>query len=322
MNNTQYDNDGNIVKKPFQIRIAGFTFGKKSIIVFIVIVLSIICLSVGEKVKRDKEDAKAIAEAEARNKALAEASKNKSGDFDFHKQMQEALSRQYGEAPEGFEWSYTGELVSKGDDDSATAEDVVYMFLRSLSILDLSTATRYSDDSEIISSYKNFYTDYGDINDYYSNFLRKQFKKSITSLEINNVTDTAVLADGTEYVTLSLDILDLTDKDFWKKDRKNLWKELRVYKETEGDAVKLDQHVYDYIYEKYEDGTVGKRTVTIELVVSKQNGKGWLVSGDGELNAMLQYENGVDVAGYILDAFDDWYQKTTLKEQLEEIKTR
>ena len=118
-----------------------------------------------EKAKRDREDAKAIAEAEARNKALAEASKNKSGDFDFHKQMQESLSRQYGKAPEGFEWSYTGELVSKGDDDSATAEDVVYMFLRSLSILDLSTATRYSDNSEIISSYKNFYADYGDITD-------------------------------------------------------------------------------------------------------------------------------------------------------------
>ena len=43
------------------------------------------------------------------------------------------------------------------------------------------------------------------------------------------------------------------------------------------------------------------------------------MSGDKELDAILTYENGIDVANYIIDAFEEWYMDTTLKEQIEEI---
>lgn len=315
--NVQYDNDGNVIKKKFEIKIAGFTLGKKFFILVGVIIAFVLINTI-----RDKNEEKKRLEAERiRVEEALKAQQNNSTDdyeYDFHAEMQKSLTEQYGEAPEGFEWDFNGNLVALGNDEEATAEDTVYMYLRALSILDFSTAARYSENSSIISSYEDYYSEYG-LTDYYSNFLRKQFKKSLTSLEIDKITDTAVFADGTKYITLSVNILDLTDKDFWLKDEENLWNTLRTYKETEEDSVKLEQYVYDYIYDKYEDGTIGKRSATIELVVSKKNGSGWLVSGDTELNAMLQYESGVDVARYILDNFSEWYQDTIIEEQIKSI---
>ena len=304
-------------QKPFKIKIAGFTFGMGHIIAVAALIIIVVAVSL---ISKAAEDRKAQADYEAylaeQERLRAMQQNQDTGEFDLHAQIQASLIAQFGVPPEGFEWGYTGELVALGDDDH-TCEDVVYMFLRSLSILDFSTAARYSEDSVVISQYQNYYGVVSDaITDYYRNFLRKQFKVSLTSLEVEGISDVAVFADGTEYLTITVTILDLTDKDFWQADRNSIFQQMRVYKETEADSIKMEQYVYDYIYDKYEDGSIAKKSRTIELVVSKQNGGGWLVSGDRELCAYLQYENGVDVARYILNEFETWYMQTILDEQL------
>lgn len=316
----QYDNNGQLQqKKPFQIKIAGFTFGIKHFIIVGIIILIIIISQVSKSAKLQKEyeaEQARLAAEEAAN-----AANSTSEELDMHAQIQAQLSEEFGDAPSGFEWDYNGDLLALGNDDDSSCEDVVYMYIRALSILDFSTAEKYSEGSKVVTDYKDYYSAVSNsITDYYSNFLRKQFKKSITSIEINNISDVAVFADGTQYVTLSLNILDLTDKDFWEKDKDSLYQTLRVYKETEDDDAKLEQYIYDYIYSKYEDNTIKKRPVTVELVVSKQNGGGWLVSGDGELDSDLKYESGVNVADYIKNSFNTWYQETLLKEQLDAIE--
>lgn len=318
---TNYDNNGVPQKKPFKIKIAGFTFGKTQIIIFLAIIGIIVISSLVSKHNADKEAAKRAEEAQAKvEAALAQSSTGDNTNLSIHDQIQQQLAQQFGDAPEGFEWGYTGELVPLGNDDEATCEDVVYMYIRALSILDFSTAERYSMDSAVIKDYQNYYGIVSNsITNYYDNFLRKQFKASLTSLEVESIKDTAVFSDGTEYVTLVVNALDLQDKDFWRGIEKDLWEQLRVYKETEEDDTKMEQYVYNYILDCYEDGSIGKRKYTIELVVSKGNGSGWLVSGDKELDAILTYENGIDVANYIIDAFEEWYMDTTLKEQIDEI---
>lgn len=303
--------------KPIQFKIAGFTIKLSQIIAIGVIAAVIAVVSLAQSAM---EDRRAREEYERRMAELAAMQANQpTGEFDLHAQIQASLRKQFGDPPEGFEWGYTGELVALGDDDH-TCEDVVYMFLRSLSILDFSTASRYSEGSTIIEEYQNYYGIVSEaITDYYRNFLRKQFKVSLTSLEIGGISDVAVFADGTEYLTITCDILDLTDKDFWQADRNELFQNMRVYRETETDTVKMETYVYDYIYSKYEEGAIAKRSRTIELVVKKDNGGGWLVSGDRELCAYLEYENGVDVARYILSEFESWYMEVTLQEQLEAV---
>lgn len=312
----QYNNEEQKPKKKFQVKVAGFTFGIVHFAIVGVIILAIVISSSVKSANEKKEAAEEVARVQ---KELNSHKETSPAHVDIHAQIQQQLSEQYGEAPEGFEWDYTGNLVALGNDDDSSCEDVVYMFMRALSILDFSTAEKYSSGSKVVSEYKHYYSDVANsITDYYSSFLRKQFKKSITSIEVVSISDKAVFSDGSEYVTLNLNVLDLTDKDFWLKDKDALYSTMRTYKETESDDTKMKQYVYDYIYSKYEDGTIGKHPITVELVVSKQNGSGWLVSGDGELNSNLKYENGVNTAEYIIDSFEDWYQETTLKEQLDE----
>lgn len=304
-------------KKKFQVKIAGFTFG---VVHFAIVGVLILVIIISSSVKSAKEKKEADAEIARVQQELNSHKITDTGTVDIHSQIQQQLSEQYGQAPEGFEWDYTGNLVALGNDDDSSCEDVVYMFMRALSILDFSTAEKYSSGSKVVSEYKHYYSDVANsITDYYANFLRKQFKKSITSIEVTSISDKAVFSDGSEYVTLNLNVLDLTDKDFWLNDKDTLYSTMRTYKETETDDTKMKQYVYDYIYSKYEDGTIGKHPITVELVVNKQNGGGWLVSGDGELNSNLEYENGVNTAEYIISSFEKWYQETTLKEQLDSV---
>lgn len=316
----ELDNNGNPVKKKFKIKIAGFTFGKTQIIIFCIFILILVLLSAKSAIEKKQEQEEAAEAAAAAAAAAAALSNNNSAEINLHDQIQAALTEQYGQAPDGFEWDYSGNLVTLSDDENATCEDVVYMYIRALSILDFATASKYASSSTVISSYTNYYDVVSNsLTDYYSDFLRKQYKESLTSLEIESISDTAVFADGTEYVTLTINALDLQDKDFWVEDKDELWETLRVYKETEEDSTKLEQTIYNYIYESYNDGSVGKRSYTIELIVSKASGGGWTISGDKELSDALQYENGVDVAQYISDAFSEWYQDIILKEQYEQI---
>ena len=64
-----------------------------------------------------------------------------------------------------------------------------------------------------------------------------------------------------------------------------------------------------------EDGTIGKREVVCDFKVGKQKNGGWLITDDSELNAYLKYDQGNDIAQYIISSYNDWLQETTLAEQ-------
>ena len=102
----------------------------------------------------------------------------------------------------------------------------------------------------VISEYEDRYNTYGSVS-YFDNFERKQYRKSLTSLEVNGISDVAVFADGTEYVTVDINLLDLSNKDFWKNDEQEIYETMRVYDEVENDSVKQEQYLYDYIYKQY-----------------------------------------------------------------------
>lgn len=305
----------NETKEPKKIKIAGWEFTSKQIFVFVVIVGLVFLFSWYSDYKQKKENAERAAQAQ---KELDEAFSNIVPDnsFDTNRDyLQESLIAKYGNPPEGFKWTVTGGLTAIGDE--TPVEDVAYAFLRSLSMMDFSIAEKYSKDSSVIGDYRTYYDSITQsITSYYDNFLRKQFGESIKSLAIDGVDSSAVFADGTVYLTVKVSCLDLTDKDFWEKDRDSLFAQMKVYRDTETDNTKLKQYVFDYIYDAYVNGTVGKRQSVVQLVCDKSYGGGWLVTNDKELAAILKYENGVDVAQFIFDEFEDWYLKVTLEEQL------
>lgn len=293
------------------MKIGGFNIPKKGIIIVVVIFAVIFGISKFNSYKQQKEleERNRIAQEQIAQQQAMNQPVTQQESISLHDQIQAQLTESFGVAPEGFEWDYSGNLIALGD-GSMTAEEVIYTFLRTLSMLDFASASRYSSNSITINNYQSYFgVSSMVITDYYDNFLRKQYKISIESLEVTGTGSVSIFADGTEYITVMVRALDLTDKDFWRKDREDLFETMYAYRETENDDAKLEQYLYDYILEKYEDGSIGKRDATIELVVEKSFDGGWLVTNDKELDAILEYEQGLDTARYIMNEFNDWYIK-------------
>lgn len=300
-----YNNPDDSKKERKGVRIAGFYITYKTMVIIGVIVLIIVGYSQVKSCQRKAEIAERnrIAEEQA---AAKNSESNTPAVVDYEAKIQANLVKKYGEPPEGFEWDTLGNLVSLTNDDSMSYEDVAYAFIRSCSILDFSTAGKYSLESYTIETFQDYFQGVVAVTDYYENFLRKQYKFALTTLEVNSVNDIAIMADGTAILSINVSCLDLQDKDFWKVDQEKIFDELYYYDITEDDMTKANDYLYDYIYKAYEDGTVGKRSYDIDLVVSKNNGSGWYVSDDSELRDSLLYENGKDVAAYIKDLYKDY----------------
>lgn len=266
-----------------------------------------------EEQKRIEEQQKAIEEQQ-------KANQSQGGYLSYEDAMQQSLVEEYGEPPEGFKWDILGELVPLSSDDMS-AEDVIHTYIRSISILDFATAQRYASTSKVYDTYNNYYDEVSNVvTDYYQQFLRKQFTFAIKSIENLGIESNATMADGTQIVSVKLNVLDLTDKDFWKEDMQEIYRQMRIFGESEDDDTKRDQYLYDYIYSKYEDGTIGKREVVCDFKIGKQKNGGWLIVDDSELNAYLSYDKGNDVAQYITASYNEWLQETTLEEQKEFLK--
>ena len=296
--------------------IAGFKITKNHIITLAVVagVIGLIGFKNSLERKASEEDAKQKAK-EAAEEYQRTHQQGTEFSYDYDAVLQKNLVKKYGDPPEGFKWSVTGDLVAVGS-DTMNAEDVLYTYLRSLSMLDFYTAQEYSEDSNVVSTYQDYYANYG-IEDYYDDFLRKQYKYALTTLEILQIGDTAVFADGTENVTVKLNMIDLTDKDFWLKDKDTLFDTLFNYKVYQDDDTKADQYLYDYIYNLYEKGSLPKKEVDVEIVLGKSSGGGWLVTNDKELDAALGYDWGTDIAKFIQDEYQQYELKRTLKESLD-----
>lgn len=296
--------------------IAGFKITKNHIITLAIVagVIGLIGFKSSLEKKASEEDAKQKAK-EAAEEYQRTHQQGTEFSYDYDAVLQKNLVKKYGDPPEGFKWSVTGDLVAVGS-DTMNAEDVLYTYLRSLSMLDFYTAQEYSEDSNVVSTYQDYYANYG-IEDYYDDFLRKQYKYALTTLEILQIGDTAVFADGTENVTVKLNMIDLTDKDFWLKDKDTLFDTLFNYKVYQDDDTKADQYLYDYIYNLYEKGSLPKKEVDVEIVLGKSAGGGWLVTNDKELDAALGYDWGTDIAKFIQDEYQQYELKRTLKESLD-----
>ena len=108
-------------KKPFGITIAGFTLGKKFFIVVGIIILFIIVSTVIKNKKEQAEYEQAQRELEEAQAKNANTKSDVPEEYDYHAMMQAELTKQYGKAPDGFEWDYNGELLPLGDDKESNA---------------------------------------------------------------------------------------------------------------------------------------------------------------------------------------------------------
>ena len=204
--------------------------------------------------------------------------------------------------PDGFYINDNDELTSTGDPDMSS-EEVLYAYIKGATMLDFDTVQKYSRKSKVVKSYTGYYDD----NDYLKAFKRKMYKDALKSMTVTKIEDTALFAEYKCIYTVQFKMLDLTNKDFWKKDKDVLYANLQSYLKAESDSTKAKQYVYDYILQYYESGNATAKDVKIDFVLEKTTDTGaWLVTGDEDLDNYCSYSDGELVYSNIFDSFYDW----------------
>lgn len=279
------------------------TFSIIGVILFIILMVSANNHAKQKKLKEQQASTEQVSTEESNNsKSYTE------GTDAYLMSMQPELRKSFGTPPEGFIWDLNGKGISLGD-KSKSSEDVLYTYIRALSTLDLATAQKYSRDAKVVETYNDYFSK-ANANqaDYQEQFMRNMYKQALTSMEITGVESSSKFASNKSVYTVTISMLDLTAKDFWEKDKDNLFKKLSGYESKENDSTKLEIFLYDYILNYYKTPTAVKRTVSMDITLERYPDidSGWLVSIDKDIDDAAKYNNGTLVTNYITEQFRQW----------------
>ncbi len=282
-------------------------FGNKRNLIIIGIVLLAVAFFANGFVRRRQEEEKQrkIAELEQeyerqRQEEMGDVSDN------MIINMQKDLIDSYGNLPDGYLWDIDGSLLSKGD-KSMSAEEVVYAYLNGIRTLDMSMVQKYSRGSVVIDTYEGYFDENDKNIDYTDQFMRNMYKEAMLSMQIKGVDNVSVFAENKQVFTVSVSMLDLTNKDFWLDDKDEIYTTLGIYDSDEADSAKADIYLYDYITQYYKSGRAVKRTVQFDLTVQRYPDldTGWLISIDTDIDNACRYADGKLVVSYIKEMFVD-----------------
>lgn len=279
------------------------TFAIIGVILFIILMVSANNHAKQKKLKEQQASTEQVTTEETKDsKSYTE------GTDAYLMSMQPELRKSFGTPPEGFIWDLNGKGISLGD-KSKSSEDVLYTYIRALSTLDLATAQKYSRDAKVVETYNDYFSK-ANANqaDYQEQFMRNMYKQALTSMEITGVESSSKFASNKSVYTVTISMLDLTAKDFWEKDKDNLFKKLSGYESKENDSTKLEIFLYDYILNYYKTPTAVKRTVSMDITLERYPDidSGWLVSIDKDIDDAAKYNNGTLVTNYITEQFRQW----------------
>lgn len=287
-------------------KILGIFKVKRNIMILVIVLLVIIV--VGRGIASRNSANKKQDETDAYTEQLLEQAKE--GDTEVTDnlllQMQDDLIKTYGQVPDGYIWDIDGELLSLGD-KSMTAEDVVYSYLNGLRTLDFSTVQKYSRSSMVVDSYEGYFSETDKNTDYTDQFLRNMYREALLSMQVEGIENSTVFAENKQVFSVKVNMLDLTDKDFWYDDRVEIYRNLKMYDSDQSDSTRADMYLYDYISEYYASDRASTRDVTFDLTVQRYPDldTGWLVSVDTDIDSACRYADGKLVVSYINEMYRD-----------------
>ena len=286
--------------------IKGFFKVKRNIIILVVVILVLIVVIRGIAGMRAED--KQQEETDAYTEQLLEQAKE--GDTEITDslliQMQDDLITTYGQVPDGYVWDIDGELLSLGDKEM-TAEDVVYSYLNGLRTLDFSTVQKYSRSSMVVDSYEGYFSETDKNTDYTDQFLRNMYREALLSMQLIGIENSSIFAENKQVFSVRVEMLDLTDKDFWYDDRVKIYENLQLYDSDQSDSTRAEMYLYDYIADYYASEDAAKREVTFDLTVQRYPdlNTGWLVSVDTDIDNACRYADGKLVVSYIQEMYRD-----------------
>ena len=141
--------------------------------------------------------------------------------------------------------------------------------------------------------------------DYTDQFMRNMYREALLSMEIKGIDNSSVFAENKQVFTVTVNMLDLTNKSFWEDDKMDIYQTLDIYSSEEADSAKSDIYLYDYILQYYKSDDAVKRDVQFDLTVQRYPDleTGWLVSIDTDVDLACRYADGKLVVSYIKDMY-------------------
>lgn len=234
-------------------------------------------------------------------------SKNKSieGLEDTQKEVQQ---------DEDYYYDDYGERYSYGD-STMSAEDVIYAFVKSLSMLDFNSALKYVySESNVINGFDEEKSAYNGGESGYGisyNFYHKIYKSTLRSLMIDSVEDTVIYEDGFN-ITVNIRHLDCNDNKFWESDKDEIFAQLLTYileEEAQDAENKSTQYLASYIRDFYEKDDAPTAVNEVEFKLTKSPTGAWVIEDDSDLYALCIYNDGEYLIRYIRNEFNKWYEK-------------
>ena len=280
-------------------------FGNKKLLAIIALVIFAMVFFIGGFVSQQKEKKKQEENQKWIDEQLEEVRGGKDNVSDnMLLNMQPDLIKSYGKLPDGYIWDIDGTLLSKGD-INLSAEEVVYAYLNGLRTLDMSMVQKYSRGSVVMNTYEGYFNESNKNTDYTDQFMRNMYRESLLSMEIKGIDNSSVFAEDKQVFTVTVNMLDLTNKSFWEDDRIDIYKTLDIYNSEEADSAKSDIYLYDYILQYYKSEDAVKRDVQFDLTVQRYPDleTGWLVSIDTDVDLACRYADGKLVVSYIKDMY-------------------
>ena len=183
----------------------------------------------------------------------------------------------------------------------------------------MANAAKYAKVSTVLNTYDSYY-ELMESSEYRTQFARKLYSEVITSIEVDSVERTAVFANGRRIFTVNIDLLDLSNKDFWRDDSEEIFTTLRSYLSNEDDTVKAEQYVMGLILDYFSRDDAKKRTIQVDIVLDKVRLGGWLVVDDADLNTACTYKDGTSVYQAIMAEYSKWLADVLEKEADQAVK--
>lgn len=270
-------------------------------IVLFVVLLIVANVQTKNKEKKAAEEAQKKLDAMSASSVVVEDNSEELSDAELE---QQALIEVFGEPPAGFRWDEDGNPVPISD-ESLTAEEVGYQFLRAVSTLNMETAQKYAYNSRVLSMFDSYY-DLDASESYYTQFSRQLYQEALLSLEIENLENTVVFADGRRIFTFEVSVLDLSYKDWWLDNKDEIFKNLKAYLTTEGDSVKAQQYIYEQVLAYFSSEGAARKTTKVDIVLDKVTLGGWVITDDTSLAMLCEYTDGTTVYEYIMEEYDNW----------------
>lgn len=213
----------------------------------------------------------------------------------------EKLRTKCGEPPAGFRWGDGCTQIAVGK-EGMSDEDVLFTYLRALSLLDLETAEKYSYKTDVIKQYSKLYDvekDYSFLNE----FKRAMYTETLGSMQLQGISKRTPFADKRRVIHMKVNMYDMQDRDFWLKDKDKIFDALSKYKVSESDTGKAKEYLFQYTKDYFASGKAKRKVIEIPITVEQTTDGTWLVVDDSTLNAICDSGDSETIVNYILERY-------------------